>query len=192
MRITHANMQAIKYACTHFHYSKRTPVNPLGYNVYNDNDEWCGVVLYGYGANMNYAKQFGLAQGEVMELLRVALNGKQTTTSQVVAYTMKQLKKDCPLVKILVSYADEEQGHKGIIYQAMNWVYIGDIYKQHYVHKLTGKFIHNRAYCNMNASQKAQCEKKSVLAKHKYIYPLNHKYKSLCESLKKDKLFMRQ
>ena len=47
MRITRANNKAIEYACNHFHYAKAVPVNTLGYNIYNQNDDWCGVILYG-------------------------------------------------------------------------------------------------------------------------------------------------
>lgn len=63
MRLTIANRKAIEYACMHFHYAKAVPVNTLGYNVYNDADEWCGVILYGTGANNNIAASFGLPQG---------------------------------------------------------------------------------------------------------------------------------
>ena len=125
MRLTRANDKAIKYACLKFHYAKCVPVTPLGYNVYNSKDEWCGVILYSLGANYHMAQEYGLAQGECVELTRVALNGKQEATSQAVAMSLKQLKKDCPLVRLVVSYADVDQDHYGTIYQATNWIYVG-------------------------------------------------------------------
>lgn len=125
MRLTIATHNAIKYACLHFHYAKAIPVNTLGYNVYNKKNEWCGVILYGIGANNNIGKEYNLLQGSVLELVRVALNGKQECTSQAVAMSLKQLHKDCPLVKLVVSYADCDQSHLGTIYQATNWVYVG-------------------------------------------------------------------
>lgn len=63
MRIAKASAQAVKFACTHFHYAKATPVNTVGYNVYNDADEWCGVVLFGTGANNNIGKEYNLPMG---------------------------------------------------------------------------------------------------------------------------------
>ena len=63
MRLTKATLQAIKYACLHFHYSRAIPANSLGYNVYNDQDEWCGVILYGYGANRRIGSQYNLPMG---------------------------------------------------------------------------------------------------------------------------------
>jgi hypothetical protein len=125
MRITVASRQAVRYACLHFHYAKSVPVNTLGYNVYNDNNEWCGVVLFGTGANNNIGNEYNLCQGSVLELVRVALNGKQEHTSQAVALALKALKKDCPLCRLVVSYADCDQEHLGTIYQATNWLYVG-------------------------------------------------------------------
>lgn len=125
MRLSRATPQAIKYACMHFHYAKAIPVNTIGYNVYNANNEWCGVILYGAGANKHIGNEYNLPQGGVLELVRVALNGKQEQTSQAVVMSLKQLHKDCPLVRLVVSYADCDQSHLGTIYQATNWVYVG-------------------------------------------------------------------
>ena len=47
----------------HFHYAKSVPVSPIGYNVYNDKNEWCGVILYAYGANKNLGTQYNLPLG---------------------------------------------------------------------------------------------------------------------------------
>lgn len=119
-----ATPKAIKYACVHFHYSKSVPSVLHGYNVYQDG-EWCGVILFGLGATPNIASPFGMVQGEVLELVRVALNGKQNATSECVAAALRKLHVDAPQVKIVVSFADEGQNHKGIIYQATNWIYLG-------------------------------------------------------------------
>ena len=126
MRIVKASKEAIKYACLNFHYAKSVPVNVLGYNVYNGNEEWCGVILYALGANVNIGTQYNIPMGGVVELVRVALNGKQETTSQAVAMSLKQLHKDCPHIRLVVSYADCDQSHLGTIYQATNWIYVGE------------------------------------------------------------------
>lgn len=125
MKLTRATPQAIKYACLHYHYSKSVPANPIGYNVYNDNDEWCGVVLYAVGATPNIGSPYNIPTGGVLELVRVALNGKQEQTSKAVSMSLKQLKKDVPQCRLVVSYADCDQQHLGTIYQATNWIYEG-------------------------------------------------------------------
>lgn len=125
MRVTIASPKAIRYACHNFHYSKSVPSVQYGFNIYNDADEWCGVVCFGGGASPRLGKHYGLYHGEVLELVRVALNGKQQTTSQCVAMCMRELHRINPLVRLLVSFADIDQGHKGTIYQATNWIYEG-------------------------------------------------------------------
>lgn len=125
MRLSIASNKAIRYACMNFHYAKAVPVNTIGYNVYNDADEWCGVIVYGSGANNRIGEQYNLSQGQILELVRVALNGKQECTSKAVAMSLKNLRRDCPLCRLVVSYADCDQNHLGTIYQATNWLYIG-------------------------------------------------------------------
>src|SRR3989339_784787 len=103
MRLEKASPKAIKYACMKFHYAKAVPQIRLGYSVFNDAGEWCGVVLFSNGANPRIASTFNLVQGQVVELTRMALNGKHSTTSAVLARALKLLKKDAPLVKVVVS-----------------------------------------------------------------------------------------
>ena len=119
-----ATPEAVRYACLNFHYAKAVPSSSYAYNVYNDG-VWCGCIVYGGGANHYIAAPFGMKNGEVFELVRVALNGKQTCTSECVAASLRQLHKDAPQLKIIVSYADADQEHYGIIYQATNWIYLG-------------------------------------------------------------------
>ena len=126
MRLTIANEKAKDYACKHWHYSKYHPLKTVGYNVYNADDKWCGVILYGLGATFNIGEPYGLPMGSVVELVRVALNGMQESTSMAVAMSLKMLHKDCPTVRLVVSYADIDQNHLGTIYQATNWIYTGE------------------------------------------------------------------
>lgn len=175
MRIARANTKAINYACKNFHYSKSVPAVQYGYNVYNDNDEWCGVILYGGGANNNMPKSFGKNAGEVLELVRVALNGKQETTSKAVAMSLKQLHKDNPLCQIVVSYADHRQKHLGTIYQATNWIYVGKTITSDTQYFYKGKWTHKRTInAQKNKEQlKATLPKRENSNKFKYVFCFN-------------------
>lgn len=86
MKITNASNEAVKYACLNFHYAKRVPQSVYRFNIYNDENEWCGVILFGYGASPKLGDRFGLAYGEVLELVRVALNGKQKKHPNVLGW----------------------------------------------------------------------------------------------------------
>ena len=127
MKLTLATPQAIRYACKNFHYSGSVPSVQYGFNIYNSSGEWCGVICFGGGATPRIGMPFDLCQGEILELVRVALNGKQNKTSQCVAAAMRELHRRNPLVKIVVSYASLDENHKGIIYQATNWLYLGEV-----------------------------------------------------------------
>lgn len=51
------------------------------------------MVIYSVGANRNIGKAYGMFMGEVLELVRVALNGKQEHTSQVVCFDKRLRRK---------------------------------------------------------------------------------------------------
>lgn len=177
MRISIATPKAIRYACLNFHYAKSVPISKYAFNIFNNEDEWCGVIIYGSGANNHIADPFNLYQGEVLELVRVALNGKQEATSQAVAMTLRALHKIAPHIKIVVSYADHRQKHLGIIYQATNWIYLGITITTDTQYYFKGKWTHERT---INA-QKNKNELKSILPKrensnkHKYIFVFDKK-----------------
>jgi hypothetical protein len=84
-----------------------------------------------------------LFQGEVLELVRVSLNGRQKVTSEAVTASLRMVRKDARNVKMIVSYADTEQGHLGTIYQATNWKYVG-VSKGHAYYVVNGKRLHSK------------------------------------------------
>lgn len=188
MRLTKANSKAINYACKNFHYSKSVPTIQYAYNVYNDKNEWCGVIIYGGGANNNLAKSFNLNNGEVLKLERVALNGKQEQTSKAVALSLKLLHKKNPIVKIIVSYADHRQKHVGTIYKATNWIYLGISKTSDTQYFYKGKWTHERT---INSKNNKEYLKKTLLKrqnsnKFKYIYCFDKELKQKYEEIKKE------
>ena len=193
MRVAKANAKAIEYACKQFHYSKSVPTVQFAYNVYNDTDEWCGCIVFGGGANNNLPKAFGKNAGEVLELERVALNGKQEYTSKAVAMALKQLHKDDPLCQMVVSYSDHRQRHLGTIYQATNWIYLGLTITSDTQYFYNGKWTHERTI----NSRKNRDELKRTLPKRensnkfKYVFCFDKrerkKYMAIALPYPKDK-----
>ena len=181
MRIEKASGQAIRYACLKFHYAKAVPQIRLGYSVFNKQNEWCGVILFSNGANQHIASEFNMVQGQAIELVRVALNGKQETTSKALAMSLKEIRKDAPAVKIIVSYADRNQNHIGTIYQATNWFYLGEYANERGI-MLNGRLTHRRSinkkygtsaidWLKANIDDKAEVIKGK--SKIKYVFPLD-------------------
>lgn len=185
MRLALATPQAIRHACKYFHYSGTVPTVSYGYNVYNSEGAWCGVVCFGVGACPNIGTEYGLMQGEVLELTRVALNGKQEATSQAVALALRELHAQNPLVRLVVSYADMDQGHTGTIYQATNWTYTGlrnaGGRAAFLVHgeRLHPKTVYSRGWRQsiewLRANIDPQAELIRTKGKHKYLYPMDRK-----------------
>lgn len=185
MRIAKANAQATEYACKKFHYAKSVPAVQWAYNIYNDTDEWCGVVAFGSGSTPMIGKPFELKQGEILELVRVAMNGKQghNRTSQAVSMALRQLHKDDPLCKMVISYADSNQGHLGTIYQATNWIYLGRVENNTIAaFVVNGKRMHRRSVGAKGGVQNlewiqthwdANAEAVISKGKYKYIYPFD-------------------
>ena len=130
------------------------------------------------------SKKFNLRNGQYLELNRMALNGKQSSTSKVLSIAIKLIKKECPTVKMLFSYADKGQNHNGIIYQATNWIYIENIESSGTEYFLNGIWKHDRGRYNWAIDFKTLPKRKKA-GKHKYVYPLDKSLIEICNNLKK-------
>lgn len=109
-----------------FHYSKTFPDSTiLCYGAYL-NGKLVGVVCYGMGGcKEQYTSLFpNIKNGTYLELTRlwVAYQMPRNSESKIISMSLKLLP---PQYKVILSFADEGQGHCGIIYQATNWVYLG-------------------------------------------------------------------
>jgi len=170
--IDYCSYEASKYAVLNYHYSKAMPSGKLvRFGIWEDK-EFIGSVLFGSGANPNMSKVVNLTPYEVCELVRVALNTHKNPVSKIVSFCMKKLRKDFPNIKAVVSYADPMQNHKGKIYQAMNWLYLGETKTAtHFMQD--GKFYHSRTI-NQKKREDVNFNRdeftKVSLKKYKYIY----------------------
>lgn len=181
IKLGKATPNQIRYACMKYHYAKAIPSTQIAFSCYED-DEFIGVICYGGGANNNLPKSYNLVPGQVFELVRVALNGKQKSpTSKFVSISMKLLKKQKPLCKLLISYADKtNQNHKGTIYYATNWLYDGlSVSGKDAHYKVGDKLVHGRSMRAKFGNDKTRWpsfEEVSGLEKHRFIYPMDKKW----------------
>jgi len=188
MRLEKASYKAIQYACLNFHYSKSIPSTRAkvnGYSVFNDKNEWCGVIIFSGGASANMGTPYGLKFGQYAELVRMALNGKQESTSKAMAIAMKLFKKNNPLVKLLISYADKGQNHYGTIYQATNWYFVEESESSGKDYFYKGKWRHDRTLNTYSKEFLSKLETRKRSGKRKYLYPLDKGLISLCKQLAK-------
>jgi len=186
---------AAKYACTRWHYSKALPAGKLVKVGVWENDEFKGVIIYSHGANQNIGSPYGLSQIEAVELTRIALTKHSWPVSKMISMSLRFLKQRCPLLRLVVSYADADQNHHGGIYQATNWLYVG-------LHKtnsrtafiINGKKTHPRTVADRGvkgsiADVLAHLDPNATeffsAGKHKYLMPLDEKTRATVERLKK-------
>lgn len=185
MRLEKASSKAIKYSCINFHYAKCIPVTALAFSVFNDKNEWCGVITFGGGAGANMGAPYKLKYGQYLELTRMALNGKQESTSKAMSIAIKLVKKYCPSVKLLISYADKGQNHYGTIYQATNWYFVENIESSGEEVFYKGKWTHNRMSSQVTKEFYRSLPKRKKSGKYKYLYPIDKEMIYICDKLKK-------
>lgn len=188
LKIDWATYDATKYACENWHYSKCTPVGKLVKIGAWENGKFIGVVVFGRGANRGLGMPYGLEQDEVCELVRIALRAHETPVSRIMMIAIKFLKRENPGLKLIVSFADAEQGHHGGIYQATNWIYNGmSNSAEEYIWK--GKRWHGRAFRKQFGSHLQYLDKGLQVVpgsrKHRYLMPLENAVRLLVEKQRK-------
>jgi len=96
------------------------------FRLMSDKDELIGAALFGTLGMANNWKKFAEKEEDVIELRRLCCidNTMKNTESFFISRCLRWLKQNTE-IKIVVSYADENHNHKGIIYQAANFEFIG-------------------------------------------------------------------
>ena len=183
LRVDWCSHEAAKYAVEKWHYSHSMPTPPIIKIGAWEGNKYIGCVLFSRGANNNLGSPYGLKAIEVCELTRVALAKHSTPVSQIVAVCIRFLKNNSPGVRLIVSFADPNQGHIGTIYQAGNWLYSGMANSTPKYKTKDGKILHNRQvskvgykpqYGEMRKVPRIdECEVIPQLDKYRYLYPLD-------------------
>ena len=182
LKLDWCNRRAAKYAVEHWHYSQKMPSGKLTCIGVWEDDSFIGAVMFGRGANNHIGTRYGLKQTEVCELVRIALREHTTPVSRIVSIAIKILRKQSPGLKLIVSYADPVQGHKGGIYQAGNWTYAGISTPQAEL-IVDGKKMHKRSagakWGTASPERLRKITGKQVLYdavrwKHTYLMPLTN------------------
>jgi hypothetical protein len=193
LRLDWCSHEAAKYAVEHWHYSHDLPAGKSVKIGAWENDKFVGCVIYSLGANKYIGSPYGITQNEVCELTRVALSVHSVPTSKIVAISIKLLKKQSPGLRLIVSYADTNQGHHGGIYQASNWIYSGCIDSDG-GQMLNGEIVHRRTVYARYGRQDIEWLRThvapdahyvKVLPKHKYLMPLDDAMRKQIEPLRK-------
>ena len=159
------------------HYAKRMPSISYAYGMYKNN-QLVGVVTYGKPPSPALCK--GIMGQEnahlILELNRlVLLNNEKNEASILISNSLKLL----PKPKIIVSYADTEQNHIGLVYQATNFIYTG-LSDKRKEWRMKNSKLHSRTICQTYSleERKSNQDKFELIdrpRKHRYIYFLGNK-----------------
>ena len=98
------------------------------YALYDEQDAMKGAMFFGRMAMANQYKRFAEVEADVIELRRLCCidDTPKNTESYFIGGALRQLKRDWG-GSIVVSYADKEYGHTGVIYKASNFKMVGEV-----------------------------------------------------------------
>jgi hypothetical protein len=158
-----------------------------------ESGRFIGAVVFAWGANRHLAGEYGLRMTECAELCRIALNAHVTPVTRIISIAIKMLKREMPGIRLLVSYADMNQGHEGKIYQASNWYYVGQTGYEAGI-MLNGKLTHRRTINSKYGTSDVDwlrqridpaAERYEGKPKFKYLLPLDDEITQRVKSLSK-------
>lgn len=173
LKLDWATHASAKYAVMNWHYTKKMPVSKLVKIGAWENNRFIGVVIYGLGASAQIHKKYSLKQTEICELVRIALDVHKTPVSRIIAISLRFLRKKCPGIKVVISFADPTQNHNGGIYQAGNWIYMG-MSSPTREYFFNGDFRHVTDIYKRLSREKIKTLKYKIRpGKHRYLMPLD-------------------
>jgi hypothetical protein len=196
LKLDYATHEAAKYACEHWHYSKRMVASiqkPVKFSIY-ESGIFKGVIVYSCGASSNLGKKYNLKKNECAELSRIALKNHKTEVSKIISISLKLLKKTNPGLRLIISFADKHQNHNGGIYQASNWIYSGESSESNVYISKNGHEFHSRNIGKYTGKDKYGVKKYNINemvkiekrpGKHRYLYPFDKEMKDFCLKLSK-------
>ena len=183
------------------HYTHKWTICELALGVFHEGIEHqflaedivLGTVVFGPTAGANVCKSISplLNHENLWELKRLWLDDclGRNSESRVISLSINYIKTHHKDIRCLVSYADPDAGHRGVIYQATNWIY-QDIERPKntsgYVFSFDeGKtWVHPRTmfnkYGTFNVDRLIEVMPrpfwtKELAVKHRYVYPLGDK-----------------
>lgn len=176
------------------HYAKRMCPISYAFGLYKE-ENLVGIITYGVPSSSTLRNGIcGEKFSEnVIELNRLCCENNKNYASILVGRSLQML----PKPKIVVSYADTEQGHVGYVYQATNFIYTG-LSEKRTDWKIKGmEHLHGATVADMSRGQENRAkwmrEKfgddfylQERSRKHRYIYFLGSKKqkKEMIENLR--------
>lgn len=169
------------------HYSHRASIFWAGFGLVEEG-MITGVCVYGQPSPPIQKHAFKDRDFRLYELSRLVVQSKtKNAGSFLVGNSLKLLDTPCAVV----SYADMEQNHCGIVYQATNWLYTGSTVSHDKMYIVDGVRTHPMSLRDKGITDPTRWAKENNIEmvkpceKHRYFYLVGNKYqkKSMLEKL---------
>ena len=193
LKLSWASTDAAKFACTRWHYSGCLPSGKLVKIGAWEDGRFIGCIIFGRGSSPYLGHRYSLEQTECVELTRIALTRHISPVSRIVSISLRMLSKFSPGVRLVVSFASQDAGHHGGIYQAGNWIYSG-LTNNAPEYFYRGKRSTDRTVsqlCVNNRTNKTEMVRRGVLVelttspKHRYLMPMDRDMRKAVSQLSK-------
>lgn len=120
------------------HYSHRASIFWSGFGLI-ENGNIMGVCVFGQPSPPIQRHAFKDRDFKLYELARLVI---QTPTRNAASVLISSALKQLERPSAVVSYADMEHSHCGIVYQATNWIYTGATVSHDHAYMVDGKRVH--------------------------------------------------
>lgn len=154
------------------HYSRRASIFWAGFALVIDGMIE-GVVVYGQPSPPIQKFAFKDRDFKLYELSRLVIQtDMKNAASILIAKSLDMLEKP----SAVVSYADTEYGHAGIVYQATNWIYTGFTKSHDHMYLIDGKRVHPMTLRDQGITDPKTWAKQNniktvpPMIKHRYFY----------------------
>lgn len=155
------------------HYSRRASIFWAGFGLIEDGHV-TGVAVYGQPSPPIQRHAFKDRDFRLYELARVVVQSSTKNAASFLVSNSLNLLEPKPCA--VVSYADMEQNHCGIIYQATNWLYTGATKSHDKAYIIDGKRVHPMTLRDQGITDPTRWAKENgiqmvpPMEKHRYFY----------------------
>ncbi len=131
-------------------------------------------LVFSISANKNLEPYLFNRSVGLRELARVwAPDGHEPNElTQAIAAACRALRRDCPEVEAVVSFADPNVGHHGGVYQAASWLYVSTSEESRGYLADDGRIVARRAFHSNAQSRVPNLPVVKREGKHRYVRPL--------------------
>lgn len=183
LKLDWCSYAAARLAIKLWYYRDEMPIGKLVKIGVWEQGRFSGVVIFGMSVSDALGRRWDFDTFQCCELSRLALRPDHTCqVSRVLRVSLIMLKKHCPGLRAVVSFADPQYHHGGV-YQANGWLYTGTTAPDKQYRDATGRIWHSRevspsgrkkivgAWTNVPRPQ--DCEIIRIPGKHRYAMPLD-------------------